>query len=1088
MMVRASSQSRWRRLAFAMAVLASALVVCLVSPVAPVGKAAATALFRNVQVQVRPDGQIVKVAVSTVSRDRSGTATDKSVEIDPLAAVGELPVRVQTAWWADGEMGTDLSALTGRTGRITIQLTVVNLTAGMSEVSYEADGRKYRQQALVAVPLTVSASADLGTMATTDLVTTATDNGLSTDGMVAVAPDGTVSVQWARLLAPPLLSPTASLTLVVDARNFTPPTFDIVVQPGLVTDPSVTALIGRRLGEDDQTAVLESSTIRLVSGVDARLREALAFVDQVHEALQGDVSQISQQAVAELIEGSATVLGHLQETQSQLMAVQQSTQTGIDTATTQTQASVTALLASLEHLMGSTETPPETTGEAVDGCVVSLPRLADGQPQTIASSVYVLDAQLRVLTQAFDDQAKLIDQSDQSVGPSQPDDQGEPPGPSEPDDLDVPEPVPNCRTTLTQLIATSLGDPSDLVSAEGQESCQATAADQRTVACALFATGAEAAEEYASVMVSLHRHLDDWHDQLGINQLMAALGPNGLTASLEDLREQTGAATTWAESTISDLRDWATSTGDLVRRAKQQVEAAKAALAAVSAETQAVRAAFDLVAAVTDPTATNTVTAETASTTTAGPTTLETEPIPTGSGLFQLFEQIADRGKSQLPTGEWYARSGMASVIDNLVSQSSATAPESCPTDWADNLTTSSSATDIDAALVRLIDPPGCAAAELARATQRLVSGYDKTAADLAKTYAEVAEIHERLLQLNEKMRGLDQAITAVEAFSNDHALLPRSLAALYDASPSNLLDDIQSAIAQIESLLRAADPNAPAGDLAGMADLIGQVADLAAGLWPDDTIQPVGSADACPPGQADTALPGAQGQAVVRLANQLYCADARLGDTLSAIDDDIANAAARTSTAVRQATGLADAARNQAAEQIGALSEQLTLTWDSLRATSVVNTLTAINEARAATDAKTQQILDQYGLGADMVVQSLAESMAAAQTDSATVQQALSENFAALVANLGGTDPSNRAGLIGKLYGISGQVGQTGEALAATQATVTAYGASRSADLREINLQAAQFDASQDRLADYHPFANQPDQALTVFVFHLAG
>ncbi len=1121
--------SRARRLRRTALLLASTVLIGFASSAPPVS-AAPPPLFHGVSVQVGPAGQITRVTRSTVSGDGGGTApVDESVDVAPADAVGELPVRVQTTWWADGQMGADLGELKGKSGRITIQVTVENLTSEPTEVAYEADGRRYSRQALVAVPLTVSASADVAAQPSAIVVTTpdgpgdAAGSGLVTDGVVSVLDDSTVSVQWARLLAPPLLSPTASFTLVVDAQDFVPPDFDIAVQPGLVADPSVDALIERGLGQDSDTAMVESSTIQLVAQVDTQMREALDFIDQVHEALQGDVTQISQATVAELEESSQATIDQLGSTRSQLESIQQAVQSGLGQGMSQTQQGMSALLDSLEDLLGSTALPPETVGESVAGCTVTLPQLAQDDATTLSSSVYLIDAQLRTLMEAFTDQAATTDHEATTDGPAT-DDQ-------------TPAP-PNCRATLVAMVTGAIGDPADLSSPEGMEACLATPPQDRTVTCGLSVAETSAAKDYQTVTAALRAKVTAWDAGLGVDRLMSTLGTGGLATDLTNLRELIQDTDRRTDAMVEDLDAWVENTTHMIDQAKAQVLAASRAADTISAAVDEARRAFTGLQDLPGPGAAPTVPTVTAPSEPPAP--------PSQADLLDpVFSSIlGDRQPRLASVGDWFADSGLIEAVDAWVDQANADTAGTCPAAWSSGLDGSSSAEEIVSALGLLADQADCPASVLAQALARTVTGYGSLASDAADTYDAVARIHDQVVSVDdyveavngtdevdgytdevdryveamddylaavnggdgyvesvtaytagvdEKMDDLDEKITAVEdLFDDPRDSLPAALDSLYQtddgvlpAGETGSLADLQGLVDQIARLL------GPTGGTSDPDGLVGRVSQLSAmidQIWPDDRFSPVTTLTQCPSDVADQRLSLPSGQAVVRLANRLYCANAQLGGILSEVDQDITTAARKTDTALQQASAQAGAMAADATNQIQLLSDQLAAAFGQQRDTTVPGTLAVIDDARDTADADMQQLLDQYQLRNDEVIAALTESMTAAQTDSVAAQQGLAQDFATLIGNLGGTDPSNRSGLIGKLFDVSGQVGQTGRMLATTQSAVASYGNSRSADMRDLALQAAQYTASQDRLADYHPFSDQADDAVTVFTFHLAA
>lgn len=117
--------------------------------------------LQHVGVSLADDSSVADVRVATMTRSTAGSVSQTDRAIAPVDAVRDLPVRVRTMWWHDQKAGTSLTDLQGQSGRFVIQWSVENLTAKPTDVSYESNGARYKQSELVAVPLTVAASARL---------------------------------------------------------------------------------------------------------------------------------------------------------------------------------------------------------------------------------------------------------------------------------------------------------------------------------------------------------------------------------------------------------------------------------------------------------------------------------------------------------------------------------------------------------------------------------------------------------------------------------------------------------------------------------------------------------------------------------------------------------------------------------------------------------------------------------------------------------------------------------------------------------------------------------------------------------------
>jgi trimeric autotransporter adhesin len=631
--------ARWgrRRVIAAVAILA---IVAILATVFLTRPAAANEQYglQTINVGMDTNTTITSVRTASVTKDADDHVTETVVDIDPTDAVADLPVRVQTSWWHDGGAGTDLSALTGKSGRFVVQVSVQDLTAEATELSFETDGAHYRQQALVGVPLTVVASASVGSGDRVVQVADGADDTRVTNGVLAETTDTGRAVQWAAFLAPPMLSPTADFTLVIDTQDFQAPDFDITVQPGLVTDPSVSALVDRAFGADGYSAQLESSTISLVQNVNGRLTEALQFVDEVHATLEQDVSQLGEQTYGDLESSAQTVLDHLESTAADLESILGSTQSGIQQVGTQTRSGIEAVSRSMTAILGNTRSAPAMTPTAIAGCSVTMPTLAEGEDHTVAATVFVADAQLRAITDLFASGDRAS--------------------------------ADNCRTALQEMVRATIGDPSTLDDPGAMAACVATPADQRTVACTL-AVARGALEDDLSELAATSTQVRESYDQLPVQGLNSVLsGTDGLAATLSSLRDRLVAASGDASSVSSDLAAWAQETAALVNDARDATQSARVQVEDARTAVATLRASRD---------------------------ELYAGLFGGSDAVAGRLDAITAANTGTPSVGAWFVDSEYAAGLTALV-----TSVDDCAADWATGLSATSSAEEIVAALAQL--------------------------------------------------------------------------------------------------------------------------------------------------------------------------------------------------------------------------------------------------------------------------------------------------------------------------------------------------------------------------------------------------
>lgn len=325
--------------------------------------------LESIDIAVSPSGAVTAVSGTTVSvspdgrRAAAGTRT-----YAPRDVAKDLPVRVRTAYRTADGAGTDLSEIAGYTGRVTVDVFVENLTVKPQSLTYDVAGTSRTRTALVGAPLTLSAAVSLD--ADPDSVITASSDAQGvTNGVLSRTGDGKSQVQWAALLAPPQLGATADLRLVVDAVDFKVPEFDLSVQTGLITDPSVQGLMDAAFRTDTGSQLaLTTSTIEALSQVNESLAKAHAIVDRVSTTLTGNAGTIGTQTLADLTSSSQSLSSSMQSIGTDLDGL---TQTLTQTLTS-TQSSTTAQLLQVVNtasaIMGDTSRPAQVPSLESLGC------------------------------------------------------------------------------------------------------------------------------------------------------------------------------------------------------------------------------------------------------------------------------------------------------------------------------------------------------------------------------------------------------------------------------------------------------------------------------------------------------------------------------------------------------------------------------------------------------------------------------------------------------------------------------------------------------------------------------------------------
>lgn len=985
--------------------------------------------LQSVDVQLTTDGAVQSVATTSTTMDSQGAVTTSSADVTDPAALADLPIRVQTSWWAGTAAGNDLSQTAGLDDPVQIQIDLQNLTLEPADVAFEMNGVRYRRVELVGVPLTVVATANLGEIPLEAVVQTSSDpEAPVTDGIVSLNSAGEVQVQWARILAPPMLPASSSFQLVVDSDDFVPPSIDIAIQPGMVTDPSTSALMASAFGADGNQAGLEESTLGVVLDVRTQLGEANEFLDTVHAALEGDVSQLTSRIVADLRASSESVLGQLEGTNDRLESLQSSFTGSINSLDSQTQSSMTDLANQLSGLLGSTSTTPAMTPTSLDGCAVTLPQLAPGEQRTVASAVRVLDAQLEAIQSTFSE--------DDSENGS------------------------NCRLTLVESITASIGNPADLANANSVAACLATPVEERTVSCAVYATSVQASEALNGLAELEQAATDDFGD-LDINSLMAPLrGEQGLAASL-------GALSELAATTDADLDAWLDSYAIWVEDATEEIDAAKAAV--VDAQTLAgetgtaitnVRTAYD---------------------------TLEDAYSGDDSSVARYVRNIVNATDNAVPVGQWFAASGLTGVIDSLILATT------CDATWGATLTEASTLDEITAALAVLDTPDcelaelAQSATVMAESHDVMVADFATANGNATEIDTLVVAVEDALAALDTEITALEDAGTEDLAALLTGLYTPEVWEdAPVEGEPPVLVAPATGLLVDIQSRIDAvAEDMAEEGDLDAIRLELESLGTAITTIWPDNTVQPLEDTGNCPVASEAVVAPG---QSVIAEANRLFCLEGDLEESLAALDTGINNQIAASAVGFDSITGRAQEAYDEAGVQVGSAGDALVDAVGSAREAAFEELTGLINAAGSDTEGRLDAALAEFGAGTAETMTELAAAMEEAGAESSRVASTLATEFTTLATNLGSADPNNQVGMLGKLNTITAQVGATGDDLSAIDQNVAGFAASRKGSLRDLGLASAQYDYSLELLESYRPFGASAENSTVVFLYHIPG
>ncbi|WP_314905843.1 hypothetical protein [Propionibacterium acidifaciens] len=391
--------SRRTRAGLAAAAIAALVTGMAIRPGTALGQG--DSLLRAVDVTMSGDGTMTAVRATSITTRSNRSSSSSSDEFSPSETADDLPARVTTSYRTADSSGSDLSELNGYSGKVVIDVSIENLTLVAQQVSYDMDGNSYSTSALVGAPLTVVASASLEGTGAGDVIVEG--DGDTTNGLVSMDSDGRTQVQWADLLAPPMMPASADLRLVVDAKNFSSPDFSISVQPGLATDSSSNSLLDASSQMRAQMD-LEERTIELAAQVNQVLAQTSSTIQDVRSSLDTSAETIGAQTLSDMQSNAQNLSGAMTSVGSQLDGLKGELQSASAQSSSQTLAQLTSSVEAMSAMLG------DTSGAA-----------PDGRSTSVYATVQNIAAQLQAYADAGDDQRESVRAAlEAAIGPSEP--------------------------------------------------------------------------------------------------------------------------------------------------------------------------------------------------------------------------------------------------------------------------------------------------------------------------------------------------------------------------------------------------------------------------------------------------------------------------------------------------------------------------------------------------------------------------------------------------------------------------------------------------------------------------------------------
>ncbi len=380
----------------------------------------ASRVLQSVNVQIDPDGALTAIKSTATGITTTDEQFTSKASHTPGSAASELPVRVLTSYRTKDKSGTDLSDLDGYTGPLDISITVQNLTVKPRTLTYDVGGVERSRSALVGAPLTVVGSTQLEGAKPASVHTVAGKDGAATNGVLSQDATGTPQVQWATILAPPQLGSSTAMRLVMDAKNFKVPAFDISVQPGLVTDPSVGALVDSAFNPSESSQMrLEQRTISLIGQVTTVLARAGSSMDRVRSTLGESSRTLGTKTVRDLTSSTATIASSVKGLKGSVAGLGSDLNTSLSSTKSTTLTELQTMVTAVDQLLGDTSAKPPAATITGSGCEVtaSAPKGADSVYGNLMRVVSLLNGYANASSSCKSTvQRAILD----SVGPKQP--------------------------------------------------------------------------------------------------------------------------------------------------------------------------------------------------------------------------------------------------------------------------------------------------------------------------------------------------------------------------------------------------------------------------------------------------------------------------------------------------------------------------------------------------------------------------------------------------------------------------------------------------------------------------------------------
>lgn len=341
----------------------SSLVTFHVAPVSADAIANSDNVLQSVNVELTGDSTITSITDTSIGITNDGekiSGEEKTRVLSPQEAGKDLPIRIMTSYHGDWGSGYDLREIAGHSGRVTVTISLQNLTVSPERVSFDSFGSSHTRSTLVGVPVTVMASAHIPSDKIQIITSAHTqENEPATNGIAGILDEDTNYVQWAALLAPPSTPVSTTFTLVLESEDLIVPTISIAAQEGYLPHTTTSSLVTNAFSSSDTDInALVAQTLSISAQLSHVLEQTGQTISETRAILTESANTIGQRTISDLQRSSQTISASTAILNTQLTALQNNIGNELSTHENTTLRQLALVTQSMKETLGDASTLP----------------------------------------------------------------------------------------------------------------------------------------------------------------------------------------------------------------------------------------------------------------------------------------------------------------------------------------------------------------------------------------------------------------------------------------------------------------------------------------------------------------------------------------------------------------------------------------------------------------------------------------------------------------------------------------------------------------------------------------------------------